>query len=210
VIAHQWWWEVRYQGDPQSRSFVTANELHIPVGQPVQVRLHAADVIHSFWVPQLAGKTDTIPGQTNKTWLQADHPGTYYGQCTEYCGAQHAHMAFVVVAQAAGQFTMWWDHQLSDPAPPGGLAAKGRDVFMSHCAACHKVRGTSAGGILGPDLSHVAGRSRIPSGMLPNDPEHLSAWISHPQAVKPGALMPEPQLDADQVQAVLAYLETLQ
>jgi len=210
VIGHQWWWEVRYNAEPASRSFVTANELHVPVGEPVQIRLGTADVIHSFWVPQLAGKTDTIPGQTNRTWLQADKPGTYFGQCTEYCGQQHAHMAFVVVAEPAQQFASWWEHQLSTPPRSSGLASEGEQVFMAHCAACHSVRGTLAGGILGPDLSHIARRSRVPSGLLQNAPANLDAWISHPQTIKPGSLMPDPALNERQQQAVVAYLETLQ
>jgi len=210
VIGHQWWWEIRYEGEPASRSFVTANELHVPVGEPVQVRLTSADVIHSFWVPQLAGKTDTIPGQTNQTWLQADIPGTFYGQCTEYCGLQHAHMGLVVVAEPSDRFATWWTQQLSAPPSPGGLAAEGQTVFMARCASCHSVRGTTAGGIFGPDLSHIAHRSRVPSGVLSNSPQNLAAWISHPQGIKPGALMPDPALKGHELEAVVAYLETLQ
>ena len=209
VIGHQWWWEVHYRGDPIDRNFSTANEIHIPVGQPVQVRLSTRDVIHSFWVPQLNGKTDTIPGQTNVTWLQADKPGAYYGQCTEYCGLQHAHMGLVVVAEPQEKFAAWWAQQLSAAAPPGGPAAAGQDLSMQHCSTCHSVRGTLAGGGLGPDLSHVAGRMRVPSGVLPNTRENLSHWVAHPQSIKPGALMPNPVLKDDELKLVIAYVETL-
>jgi cytochrome c oxidase subunit 2 len=210
IIGHQWWWEVRYQGNVPARTFTTANELHLPVGEPVQVRVSTADVIHSFWVPQLAGKIDTIPGQHNVRWLEADEPGVYYGQCTEYCGHQHAHMEFTVVAESNEAFSRWWDHQLnSAAAPSAGAPAEGYQVFLQHCATCHTIRGTPAGGILGPDLSHLAQRLRLPSGVYTNTPEMLAQWISHPQAIKPGALMPNPQLDSHQLQTVVAFLETL-
>jgi cytochrome c oxidase subunit 2 len=211
IVGHQWWWEVRYRGDVAERTFTTANELHIPVGQPVEIRVTTADVIHSFWVPQLAGKIDTIPGQHNVRWLEADQPGIYYGQCTEYCGHQHAHMAFIVVAESNDAFGRWWDHQLSDAAVPDAAeAADGYQVFLRSCAACHAVRGTAAGGILGPDLSHIAQRLRLPAGIYANTPQTLAEWVSHPQAIKPGALMPDPQLDSRQLHNVVAFLETLQ
>jgi cytochrome c oxidase subunit 2 len=209
IIGHQWWWEVRYHGNPVDRNFTTANELHIPVGQPVEVRLSTGDVIHSFWVPQLAGKTDTIPGQTNVGWLQADQPGVYFGQCAEYCGVQHAHMAFVVVAEAPDQFAAWWEHQLAASPAPSGLGAEGADRFMQHCATCHTVRGTLAGGILGPNLSHLAQRRRIASGVYPNTAQTLMQWVSHPQSIKPGALMPDPALDDERLQSITAYLQSL-
>jgi cytochrome c oxidase subunit II len=210
IVGHQWWWEMRYRGDVPARTFTTANELHIPVGQPVEIRVTTADVIHSFWVPQLAGKIDTIPGQHNVRWLEADQPGVYYGQCTEYCGHQHAHMALTVVAEPSEAFGRWWDHQLSDAAvPSAGDAADGYQVFLRNCAACHTVRGTGAGGILGPDLSHIAQRLRLPAGVYSNTPATLAQWVSQPQAIKPGALMPNPQLDARQLHDVVAFLETL-
>jgi cytochrome c oxidase subunit II len=209
IVGHQWWWEARYRGVPAQRSFTTANELHIPVGQPVRLQLTGQDVIHSFWVPQLAGKTDVIPGLTNVAWLQADKPGVYYGQCTEYCGHQHAHMGVIVVAESPQAFATWWDHQLSASPPPQGIAQQGRQAFMEHCATCHSIRGTLAGGILGPDLSHLKQRRRIPSGQMENTPETLADWIAHPQSIKPGALMPDPALDANQRKSILAFLETL-
>jgi cytochrome c oxidase subunit 2 len=210
IVGHQWWWEVRYHGNPVERNFTTANELHIPVGQPVELRLSTGDVIHSFWVPRLAGKTDTIPGQTNVAWLQADQAGTYFGQCTEYCGLQHAHMAFVVVAESPERFAAWWDLQLAASPAPNATAERGEDLFMQRCAACHTVRGTLAGGILGPNLSHLAQRQRIAAGVLPNTPETLTQWVAHPQSLKPGALMPDPALDRAQLQAVIAFLQSLQ
>jgi len=209
IIGHQWWWEARYNAEPAQRSFSTANELHIPVGQPVRLRLTGQDVIHSFWVPQLAGKTDTIPGLTNIAWLQADQPGVYYGQCTEYCGHQHAKMGVIVVAEPPAAFDAWWDHQLAASSPPQGRAQQGEELFMQHCAACHTVRGTLAGGVLGPNLSHLKQRKRIASGQIENTHDGLASWVAHPQAIKPGALMPEPALNADQVDSIVAYLETL-
>jgi cytochrome c oxidase subunit 2 len=210
IRAHQWWWEARYLDDSAERSFVTANELHIPLGKPVQLRLIGDDVIHSFWIPALAGKTDVIPGQTNAAWIQADTPGTYRGQCTEFCGVQHAHMAEVVVAEPAAEFEQWWDRQLTDAAAPSSVTAtQGEDVFLARCAACHTVRGTSAGGILGPDLTHIMSRHTLGAGTKPNDPEHLRAWINDAQAVKPGSRMPTLDLRQQDLIAVTAYLQTL-
>ena len=210
VIGHQWWWEARYRGDPAQRSFTTANELHIPVGVPVALHLTGEDVIHSFWVPQLAGKTDTIPGLTNVAWLEADKPGVYYGQCTEYCGHQHAQMGVRVIAESADAFAQWWNRQLQAPAPASGQAQQGAQAFLANCASCHTIRGTAAGGVLGPDLSHLKQRQRIAGEQIDNTPEELRAWIAHPQAIKPGALMPDPAIDARQLDAIVAYLETLE
>jgi len=210
VTAHQWWWQVRYDGDPPSRQFTTANEIHIPVGVPVRVRLKSADVIHSFWVPALSGKTDLIPGQTNETWLEAREPGTYRGQCAEYCGVQHAHMAFSVVADAPQAFEAWWQSQLVDSPPPIEQAAKdGQIVFLRRCASCHTVRGTRAGGIYGPDLTHLAQRATIAAGTLPNTTGHLGAWIADPQGIKPGNQMPMLSLSGPEISAIQTYLATL-
>jgi cytochrome c oxidase subunit 2 len=207
ITGKQWWWQARYlsSGDV-ARSFVTADEIHIPVGQPVRVKLVGGDVIHSFWVPQLSGKMDAIPGQTNETWLQAARPGTYRGQCTEYCGLQHAHMGLVVVADAPADFQKWWAHQLEAPTP-GNTA--GQDVFVSHCGGCHTVRGTDAAGNLGPDLSHLMARTTLAAATLPNDEQNLAHWIADPQSVKPGSLMQPPQLSGGDLAAVASYLETL-
>jgi cytochrome c oxidase subunit 2 len=210
VIGHQWWWEVRYLSDDPGRLFTTANEIHIPTGTAVRFRLVGADVIHSFWVPALAGKTDMIPGQTNETWLQARTPGVYRGQCSEYCGVQHARMSLLVVAQPAAQFRAWWDHQLESPAAATGPDALGGAAdFGVYCGSCHAVRGTDAGGILGPDLSHLMTRGTLAAGTYPNDSAHLASWIIDPQGMKPGNMMQPPRLSATQLAAVRAYLNTL-
>jgi cytochrome c oxidase subunit 2 len=206
ITARQWWWQAHYLSNDSARDFVTADEIHIPAGQPVRLRLIGGDVIHSFWVPQLAGKMDTIPGQTNETWLEAAAPGTYRGQCTEYCGVQHAHMGLVVVADTPADFRKWWDHQLDMPASDN---VPGQDVFESHCGGCHTVRGTDAAGSLGPDLSHLMQRTTLASVSLPNDHASLARWISDPQAVKPGSQMPAPQLSGSELAQVQSYLETL-
>jgi cytochrome c oxidase subunit 2 len=211
VTGHQWWWEVRYLGDRPGETFVTANEIHIPTGRPVLVKLAGADVIHSFWVPALTGKTDTIPGRTNLAWLQADRPGVYRGQCTEYCGLQHAHMAVYVIAQPPAAFDAWQAAQLRPAAAPsGGEASAGAAVFQHHCSTCHAVRGTPAHGSRGPDLTHLMSRQTLAAGVLPNDTGALSGWISNPGALKPGAKMPATNLSGPDLLAVTAYLETLQ
>jgi cytochrome c oxidase subunit 2 len=214
VVGHQWWWEVRYHDKDPSRTFTTANELHIPVGQPVSVELATADVIHSFWVPALSGKMDTIPGQHNSLWLQADKPGVYRGQCTEYCGQQHAHMGFMVIAQAPEQFSAWWQNQLEGPRVLGSgvsdaQAQQGQAVFMRRCAVCHSVRGTMALGKVGPDLSHLMQRQTIAAGTLANTPATLSGWISDPQHVKPGNFMPTLPLSGTELSELRNFLQTL-
>ena len=208
VTGHQWWWQIRYLSDEPDQTFITANEIHIPTGVPVRFRLIGGDVIHSFWVPQLTGKTDLIPGQTNETWLEAHDPGVYRGQCTEYCGLQHAHMSLLLIAQTPADFARWRAQQLASPAP--GLAAtRGGMDFVTHCGACHTVRGTDAAGTLGPDLSHLASRSTIASASFPNNPENLRHWISDPQSLKPGALMPAPELSKEALDGIQAYLGQL-
>jgi cytochrome c oxidase subunit 2 len=210
VTAHQWWWEVRYLDPVAGRVFTTANEIHIPTGQPVQVILSSPDVIHSFWVPKLAGKMDVIPGVTNVTWMQAAAPGRYSGQCAEFCGLQHARMAFFVTADAPAAFTAWRDGQLALPAAPvTPEVARGEALFAARCASCHTVRGVHAGGIVGPDLSHLASRATLAAGTIPNDTEHLTAWIADPAAVKPGVLMPKVPLTAAERAQVVAYLQSL-
>ena len=210
VTGNQWWWEVRYLGADPAQTFTTANEIHIPVGQPVLVKLFGGDVIHSFWAPALTGKTDTIPGRTNLTWLQADRPGVYFGQCTEYCGVQHAHMAFSVVAQSPNAFAAWRAAQLpAASAPEGADAVQGQSVFVTSCGKCHTIRGTGSLGNKGPDLTHLMSRAHIAAGLLDNNIDNLSGWISDPQALKPGALMPATYLSGLQLHAVVAYLETL-
>ena len=206
ITGKQWWWQAHYLGADPSHDFITADEIHIPAGQPVRLKLIGGDVIHSFWVPQLAGKMDAIPGQTNETWLEAAAPGSYRGQCTEYCGLQHAHMGLVVVADSQGDFQKWWGHQLETPATDN---MPGQDVFEAHCGGCHSVRGTDAAGDQGPDLSHLMARASLAAVSLPNDHQGLARWISDPQSVKPGSLMPAPQLSGAELAQVQSYLETL-
>jgi cytochrome c oxidase subunit 2 len=210
VTASQWWWSVRYGHHDAAHVFDVANEIHIPVGKPVRLELTSADVIHSFWVPQLVGKTDLIPGQTNVMWLQADQAGVYRGQCGEYCGAQHAHMALYVVADSPEQFQAWTQRQLAEAAPAGERVRHGAQTFVAHCGACHRVRGTEAGGILGPDLTHLMSRQTIAAGLLPNTPGNLAAWISNSQALKPGSRMPTLALSGNDLAAVIGYLGTLE
>jgi cytochrome c oxidase subunit 2 len=211
VTASQWWWNARYGQHDAAHVFDVANEIHIPVGKPVRLELSSADVIHSFWVPQLAGKTDVVPGQTNVMWLQADQPGIYRGQCGEYCGAQHAHMALYIVADPPEQYRAWTERQLADAAPAAAERVRaGAQTFIAYCGACHRVRGTEAGGILGPDLTHLMSRRTIAAGLLPNTPGNLAAWISNAQALKPGSRMPTLALSGNDLAAVIGYLGTLE
>ncbi len=211
VTGHQWWWEVRYDAGRPDQTFATANEMHIPAGERVLVRLHGGDVIHSFWVPKLTGKTDTIPGQTNLSWIQARQPGRYSGQCTEYCGVQHAHMAIEVIAEPKADFDRWRMRQLEPaPAPATAEQMRGMSVVEYRCGLCHQVRGTSAGAVAAPDLTHVMSRRTIAAGTLPTGPGTLAEWIEAPQAIKPGNLMPAQNLAPQQLSDALAYLETLQ
>jgi cytochrome c oxidase subunit II len=211
VTAHQWWWEVHYGGERIADAFETANEIHIPVGQSVLVRLHAADVIHSFWVPKLSGKTDVIPGQTNQSWMQTDEPGRYLGQCSEFCGYQHAHMQLEVVAQTPAEFAAWEAAQRQPAATPmTPEAARGLEVVQFRCALCHAIRGTTAGAVAAPDLTHLMTRRMLAAGTLANTPGNLEGWIENPQDAKPESLMPNQYLSAQQLTDVLAYMESLQ
>ncbi|MEO1969886.1 MAG: cytochrome c oxidase subunit II [Sphingomonadaceae bacterium] len=211
ITAHQWWWQIDYNGKSPSQHFTTANELHVPVGRKVLVRLHSGDVIHSFWVPRLTGKTDVIPGQTNLSWLKADRPGTYFGHCAEYCGMEHARMGFRVIAQPEAQFRAWRARQLQPAAhPASALATRGHALFHYRCSLCHTVRGTNAASRMGPDLTHLMSRRTLAAGMLPNNRGALAGWVDNPQASKPGAHMPNQHLTGPQLQQVVAYLETLQ
>ena len=210
VTGHQWWWEARYVGEDPSRIFETANEIHIPVGEPVRLKLASADVIHSFWVPSLSGKTDLIPGQTNLTWLQADVPGVYRGQCAEYCGRQHAHMALEVFADPPEVFEAWQDQQIASAQAPETEAAEiGQNQFILRCGVCHTVRGTMAGGNVGPDLTHLMSRETLAAAMLPNTVGHLSGWVANPQFIKPGAKMPNLELSGPELALIRRYLLTL-
>jgi cytochrome c oxidase subunit II len=210
ITGQQWWWKARYLNDDPSKILTTANEIHIPVGRPVRIKLIGADVIHSFWVPALAGKTDAIPGQTNETWLQAATAGRYRGLCSEYCGAQHSHMAFFVTAEAPDAFQGWLNKELA-PAPPASSSetAKGQHAFEIHCGACHTVRGTLAAGSVAPDLTHLMSRETLAAGTLPNTRGNLSGWIANPQSIKPESHMPNLYLSGPELTEISTYLETL-
>ena len=211
VTAHQWWWEIRYSDASHfDFSFITANEVHLPVGEPVRVRLQTADVIHSFWLPQIAGKTDVIPGQVNEMWVEAKRPGSSRGMCGEYCGLQHAMMSLAVTAESPDDFRRWAAaRRVEAVAPQTAMAAAGRVVFTRSCGACHAVGGTMALGRLGPDLTHIASRPWIGAGVLPNNPGSLMEWITNAPAVKEGARMPPIRLSAAELRDVIAYLQTL-
>ena len=211
VSGHQWWWEIRYRDAARpGLAFTTANEIHLPLGVPVRVRLRSADVIHSFWLPQIAGKTDVIPGQVNEMWVEARQPGTSRGMCGEYCGLQHAAMGLVVTAEPREAFERWAEARRADaPTPTTAEAQAGAAVFTRSCGACHAVAGTATLGRIGPDLTHVASRSAIGAGALENTPANLARWIRNAPLVKEGARMPAVPLDSAQLAAVIAYLETL-
>ena len=206
VRGHQWWWEFTYRSGETSRTFTTANEIHIPVGEPVRFRVTTSDVIHSFWAPALGDKMDLIPNQENTLWLEADRAGVYRGQCAEYCGKQHAYMGLLVVAEPADAFRKWWDGQLA-PAPQAD--SEGARNFLVRCGGCHAVRGTLAAGRVGPDLSHLMTRRTIAAGALPNTIGHLSGWIADPQGVKPGNLMPDLELSGRELASIRDYLGSL-
>ncbi len=229
VIGHQWWWEFQYP----DLGVTTANEMHIPVGVPIQVELSSADVIHSYWVPYLAGKMDAIPGRINKMSLQADEAGVYSGQCSEFCGVQHAMMRMLLVAQPQGEFDAWVRNERSIPsftagvtpgATPGAtagvtpaagaasesLVTRGAQVFANGaCVTCHAIRGTAAQARVGPELTHVGSRRSIAANTLTNTPENMRRWLRNPQAVKPGNLMPNLNLSDQDVDALVAYLQSL-
>jgi cytochrome c oxidase subunit II len=207
VTGHQWFWEVRYPGS----GAVTANEIHIPVRTRVAVQVTTADVIHSFWVPRLNRKIDMVPGRRNEVLLYADKPGVYRGQCSEFCGLQHAHMGLLVVAEPRATFQAWLENAArSRRVPSGPEERRGEDVFLAEaCAGCHTIRGTGASGGIGPDLTHVGSRLTIAALTSPNQPGALAEWIRDPQHVKPGTKMPALGLGAADVRALVAYLESL-
>jgi cytochrome c oxidase subunit 2 len=209
VIGHQWWWEYQYP----DLGITTANELHLPTGQSSQLEITSADVIHSFWVPQLGWKQDGNPGQTHTMWVEVDQPGTIEGACAEYCGTEHAWMRIRVVAQPPDQFQAWMHQQQQPaPAPATDLERQGQQLFESNtCVSCHTIQGTSAQGDVGPDLTHLGSRSIIAGGVLDNTPDNLQRWVQHADDVKRGALMPNfNTLSDQQAQALTAYLESLQ
>jgi cytochrome c oxidase subunit 2 len=211
VVGHQWWWEIQYPGHELGDYFATANELHIPAGRPIDVQLVSSDVIHSLWAPRLHGKVDLVPGMDNYIRLQADAPGLYEGGCAEFCGLQHAHMRFRIVAEEPSKYDEWVARQRAHAAEPEpGEAADGKRIFMSGpCAVCHTVRGTVARGSIGPDLTHVAGRSFI-AASLPRDVATLHAWVVNAPSLKPGTQMPAlTQFTGDELHALVAYLDSL-
>ena len=211
VIGHQWWWEFQYRDVSANEWVNSPNELHIPVGVPVVLKVTSRDVIHSFWVPNLHGKRDLVPGMVTHTWIQADRPGVYRGQCAEFCGHQHAHMAFLVVAEPVDDFLRWLQRQREGaPQPRTAAEKRGHDVFMKGpCVMCHTIRGTSAGSRFGPDLTHVAARQTIAAGTLPTTRGHLAGWITDSQSIKPGNRMPPNVLSGEDLQALLTYIESL-
>jgi cytochrome c oxidase subunit 2 len=212
VTGEQWWWRVQYLSN-EGLVVEVANEIRLPVGEPVQFELRSDNVLHSFWIPSLGGKMDMIPGRVTYLTLQPTRTGVFRGACAEYCGRSHAFMAFYVEVLERGAFERWLDHQATVAQPPvSALAAGGRDLFLANgCSACHTVRGTRATGVLGPDLTHVGGRLSLAAGILENRPEEFAAWIGHPERMKPGVLMPRfGMLPRAHLDAIAAYLEALQ
>jgi cytochrome c oxidase subunit 2 len=209
VIGHQWWWEIRYQ----DLGIITANELHVPVNTVAKpavtvLKLQSADVAHSFWVPQLSGKTDLIPNRTNSMWIDPQQEGTFLGNCAEYCGMQHANMLLRVIVQSPSDFEKWGAAQKLDAYDSRIESARATFLSLS-CVNCHTVSGTSASGTFGPDLSHLMSRATLGSGVIPNTQENLRAWVKDPQAIKPGNLMPNMQLDSRELDEVVTYLSSL-
>lgn len=210
IVGHQWWWEIKYPG----LGFVTANEVHVPVSDPADprptfLRLESADVIHSFWIPRLAGKVDVVPNRINRVWIEPLATGTYLGQCAEYCGTQHAHMLLRVIVHPKEEFDAWVKAQQQPPVVDSTVE-KGRNLFQSvACINCHTVGATVANGTFGPDLSHLMSRETIAAGAAANDPASLHKWLRDPDLIKPGALMPDMKLSDDQVKTIVDYLVTL-
>ncbi len=212
VIGHQWWWEIEYLGRSPDARVKTANEIHIPVGWPVEIELESRDVIHSFWVPTLHGKVDLVPGQRNHIRVEADTPGRYDGQCAEYCGAEHTQMRYGVVVESLEDYERWLAHEaMPAEAPLDAEAAAGKELLETQaCGVCHTVRGTRALSTVGPDLTHFAERRGLAAYSLPNSRAYLEAWITHAQSFKPGAQMPDlTEFDGVQLQALTHYLEQL-
>lgn len=211
VIGHQWWWELNYEPDTPTRTVTTANEMHVPIGRTIQLKLTSSDVIHSFWAPNINGKRDLIPGQINTMAFTVARPGTYRAPCAEFCGLQHALMHMLVIAEPEAQFTAWLAHERDAGAVPSTpQQARGQQVFMTaQCSMCHRIGGTDAGGTVAPDLTHVAARQTLAAGALPNSRGHLAGWIVDPQRIKPGTNMPMNPLSPDDLQALLDYLQAL-
>jgi cytochrome c oxidase subunit 2 len=211
VTGHQWWWEFSYVDSVAENRVTTANELHVPVGRPVILRLKSSDVIHSFWVPNMHGKRDAIPGYTTLMWFIADKPGSYQGQCAEFCGYEHARMGFLLQAEAPEKFAAWITAaKQAAIEPTDSIAKRGKEVFLSMpCASCHTIGGTKAGGHVGPPLTHIASQSTLAAASYPNNTGYLTAWIVDPQSLKPGANMPQNVLSPQDLRALVHYLQTL-
>lgn len=211
VTGRQWWWDIEYQTAEPWRRVRTANELHIPAGRPVRLTLHSSDVIHSFWVPSLNGKRDLVPGRENTLWLQADRPGVFEGQCAEFCGRQHARMRIVVVAHPPEEFDQWLERERAAAREPQSESEKrGREVFLgATCIMCHTVRGTYALSKAGPDLTHLGSRRMLAANTIPNNRGNLAGWILDPEGIKPGNRMPPHRFAAEELHALLDYLESL-
>ena len=211
ITGRQWWWQLEYVDTQPSNRFRAANEILIPVGRPVVVNVTSRDVIHSFWVPNLHGKRDLVPGYVTSLWFQADREGVYRGQCAEFCGLQHANMAMFVRAVPESDFQQWVAAQRRPALEPASdTAHRGREVFMkATCPQCHAIRGTLAGGAYGPDLTHVGSRTAIGAGILPNTEDNLKRWIRNPHQFKPGNKMPPHDLTDGDLQAVAEYLRSL-
>jgi cytochrome c oxidase subunit 2 len=213
VVGKQWWWEVRYLVPDGGAPVVSANELRLPVGEPVELLLSSTDVIHSFWLPSIAGKRDMIPGRVNHLVLEASAPGVYRGQCAEFCGGPHALMAFYAVAEPAAEFRRWLEREAAPAAPPDDrFLAQGRELFLdSGCGVCHTIRGTPADGALGPDLTHVGSRRSLGAGILPNNVGTIAGWIAASQHLKPGNRMPSfNTFTGVELRALAAYLASLE
>jgi cytochrome c oxidase subunit 2 len=213
IIGHQWWWEVQYLNDDLPKEFTTANEIHLPVGRSVNIELETNDVMHSFWIPALHGKVDLIPGMKNYIRIEASHPGDYSGQCAEFCGAEHARMRLLAVAQEPDEYEAWLEGQRKQGANPGTAEAMaGQHIFLAGpCSMCHTVRGTPAGGTVAPDLTHIASRRMIAANSYPNNNAYLEAWITHAQSLKPEAQMPNlTQFSGVELQDLVQYLRQLQ
>jgi cytochrome c oxidase subunit 2 len=210
LTGRQWWWHAVYFDPQTGQRFVTANELHLPVGRAAVITLRSDDVIHTLWLPNLHGKKDMIPGQVTEIRLRADQAGEYRGQCAEFCGQQHTLMALLVVAEPAQQYQAWAAGQMRPASVQGEVAQRGLQVFgEQHCAGCHTINGTTAAGTAGPDLTHLASRRTLAAGTLPNTRGHLGGWIVDAPSLKPGTLMPASPMPPDELHALLAYMETL-
>lgn len=211
VTGNQWWWQIRYVTDDPQQIVVTANEIHIPLHRPVQIRGLSNDVIHSFWVPNLHGKRDLIPSRTTTEWIEADHPGAFRGQCAEFCGLQHAHMIIWVIAEPEDKFDAWFSRQRQPAATPANPELQhGQDVFLNNeCIFCHQIRGTTAAGQNAPDLTHFGSRIGIAANTLPNTKGNLAGWIVDPQDVKPGNHMATIAVNSTDLQPLIDYLESL-